>query len=70
MKGHRILQFVIEKEENGGYSAKALLFPIFTEGETLDEVVKNIYEAVDCHFDDKKETIPPVLVNFELPALV
>ena len=67
MKKPRIIQFIIERADEGGYIAKAMLFPIFTQGETLDEIAKNIQEAVDCHFDDKKSL--PVLVNFELPAL-
>lgn len=69
MKKPRIIQFLIEKAEEGGYTAKALIFPIFTQGETLDEVVKNIGEAVECHFDNESKQIP-VLVNFELPAMV
>ena len=68
MEKPRIIQFFIEKAEEGGYFAKAALFPIFTEGETLDEVVKNIQEAVDVHFDPACKKIP-VLVNFELPAV-
>jgi predicted RNase H-like HicB family nuclease len=68
MKRPQIIQFLIEKAEERGYTAKALIFPIFTQGETLDETVKNIREAVECHFDNEKESIP-VLVNFELPAM-
>jgi len=64
----RIIQFFIEKAEEGGYYAKAVLFPIFTQGETLDEVAKNIQEAVDTHFDSSYINTP-VLVNFELPAV-
>ncbi len=64
----RIIQFFINKAEEGGYYAKAVLFPIFTQGETLDETVKNIKEAVDVHFDSPSANIP-VLVNFELPAV-
>jgi predicted RNase H-like HicB family nuclease len=69
VKKTRIIQFLIEKAEEGGYTAKALIFPIFTQGKTLDETVKNIQEAVECHFDNENEPIP-VLVNFELPAMV
>ncbi|MEY4602568.1 MAG: hypothetical protein RL292_509 [Candidatus Parcubacteria bacterium] len=68
MNKPQIVQFIIEKAEEGGYVARALLFPIFTQGETLDEIAQNIREAVDCHFEDKK-TQPPVLINFELPVL-
>ncbi len=47
---------------------KPYFFPIFTQGETLDEVARNIQEAVNCHFDSDNKTLP-VLVNFELPVL-
>jgi len=44
--------FVVEESPEGGYTAKALGFSIFTEGETLDELKKNVEEAVLCHFGD------------------
>lgn len=44
--------FLVEEAIEGGYNAKALGEAIFTEGETLDEVKKNIKEAVECHFDE------------------
>lgn len=68
MNKPRIIQFFINKAEEGGYYAKAALFPIFTQGETLDETVKNIQEAIDVHFDSSSANIP-VLVNFELPVI-
>ena len=64
----RLIQFFIEKAEEGGYYARAALFPIFTQGETLDEIAQNIQEAVDVHFESDKIKMP-VLVNFELPAV-
>ena len=68
MEKPNIIQFFIGKAEEGGYYAKALFFPIFTQGETLDEVVKNIREAIDVHFDSTHMRVP-VLVNFELPVV-
>lgn len=46
---------LVEEGAEGGYTAKALGHSIFTEGDTFDELKKNIREAVDCHFegDDK-----------------
>ncbi len=52
MKKEVIIEFVIQKAEEGGYFAEAIGFSIFTQGETLKETVKNIREAVSCHFDD------------------
>ena len=43
---------VSEDEVDGGYSASALEFGIHTEGETIDEVRRNVREAVECYFDE------------------
>jgi len=45
--------FIIENSDEGGYTAKALGYSIFTEGETLEELKGNIRDAVKCHFDEK-----------------
>ena len=46
--------FIIENSDEGGYTAKALGYSIYTEGETLDELKENIKDAVKCHFDVKE----------------
>lgn len=46
--------FVIEDSDEGGYTAKALGYSIYTEGETLDELKDNIRDAIKCHFDTKE----------------
>lgn len=43
---------ISEDEIDGGYSASALGYGIHTEGETMDEVRRNVREAVDCYFDE------------------
>ncbi len=45
-----IIQFFIQTEPEGGYMAQAVGYSIYTQGETLDETVRNIKEAVECHF--------------------
>lgn len=50
--------FVIENSDEGGYTAKALGYSIYTE-ETLDELKENIRDAVKCHFDDA--TLPHIV---------
>ena len=67
MKTPSFIQFVIKKAEEGGYSAEAIGFSIYTQGETIDETVKNIREAVDCHFDINKKTEFPIIANLEIP---
>jgi predicted RNase H-like HicB family nuclease len=43
--------FIIEESLDGGYEARALSSSIFTEADTLEELKKNIKEAVTCHFE-------------------
>ncbi len=45
--------FVVEDSDEGGFTAKALGYPIHTEGENLEELKENIRDAVKCHFNDK-----------------
>ena len=71
MKMPNILQFIIQTAEEGGYTAEAVGYSIHTEGETLDETVFNINEAVECHFGEEKirKHSLPIMVNFALPAM-
>ena len=71
MKMPRVLQFFIQNSEEGGYTAEAVGYSIYTQGETLDEVVGNIKEAVECHFGEDKKFDPstPIMVNFALPTM-
>ena len=58
MKMPRVIQFFILASEDGGYTAEAVGYSIHTEGNTLDETVKNIKEAVDCHFGENETKTP------------
>ena len=42
---------VSEDETDGGYSASALGYGIHTDGETVEDLRRNVKEAVDCYFD-------------------
>ena len=55
MSGTEIIFEVSEDELDGGYSASALGFGIHTEGGTLDELRRNVREAVNCYFDESME---------------
>lgn len=59
MKVNEII-FLVEEDPEGGYTAKALEHSIFTEGETLEEIKKNIKDALRCHFNDEVD-IPSVI---------
>ena len=67
----RIIQVKIYKGEKF-YVAECVDLPVVTQGETLDEVVENIREAIDLHLEGEsleEWDISPdfsVLANFEL----
>jgi len=52
--------FIVEEDPEIGFNAKALGFPIFTQGDTMEELKKNIKDAISCHFDEESE-IPKVI---------
>ncbi len=51
--------FSVHESPEGGYEARALGFSIFTQADTMDELKRNVREAVRCHFDEG--TAPPVI---------
>lgn len=67
-----IIQFSISKGEKD-YIAQAVDFPIFTQAETLDQLIENIKEASDLYFKDEDlseygfKLKPSLFVNFEVP---
>ena len=46
--------FLVEESAEGGYTAKALGYSIYTEGESLGALKDAIKDAVKCHFDEKE----------------
>jgi hypothetical protein len=42
--------FLVEEDPEGGYTAKALGYSIFTEGRDMDELKSMVQDAVRCHF--------------------
>ena len=52
MSGTEIIFEVSEDEVDGGYSASALGFGIHTQGDTFEDLRRNVREAVDCYFDE------------------
>lgn len=70
-----IIHFSVSKEGKH-YIASAVNFAIVTQAKTLDELAKNIQEAVEVHFhgENMKEwgvsPKPSILANIELPAHV
>ena len=48
------LIFLVGEEPEGGYTARALGESVFTQAETLEELRRNVRDAVQCHFDEGK----------------
>jgi hypothetical protein len=44
--------FMVEEAPEGGYTAQALGYSIFTEADTWDELKEAVQDAVRCHFDE------------------
>ncbi|MBI3193030.1 MAG: 2-oxoisovalerate dehydrogenase [Ignavibacteriae bacterium] len=51
------LIFLVEEASEGGFTARALGESIFTEGDSYNELQKNIRDAVVCHFNEGKELL-------------
>jgi len=39
------------------WCARGIGFDVFTQGKTLDELMENVKEAVELHFDDVLKTL-------------
>ncbi len=52
MSTTEIIFEVTEDETDGGYSASALGYGIHTQGDSVEEIRRNVREAVDCYFDE------------------
>lgn len=52
--------FLIEEDPEGGFTARALGEPIFTQAEDLDNLREMIRDAVRCHFTNE-QTRPKVI---------
>lgn len=67
-----IIQFRVSKGEKK-YIAECMDLPIVTEADTLDQISKNIEEALSLHMEGEDlstefTAAPSVLVSFELPV--
>lgn len=62
--------FSVSESPEGGYEAAALGEPIYTSGETMDELRANVRDAVRCHFEEpnRPQVIRLHLVRDEIIA--
>ena len=65
--------FIVEEDQESGYTARAVGLSIFTEAETVQELKLNIKEVLECHFDNPDD-MPKIanlhFVKDEILALV
>jgi predicted RNase H-like HicB family nuclease len=72
----RTIRAVIKPGEESGYVGVCDDIFVVTQGETLDEVTKNLKEAIELYFEDEDvESLgftknPVILVTFEMEAAV
>jgi len=45
------LIFIVNESPEGGFEAKALDHPIFTEADTVEQLKSMIKDSVKCHFE-------------------
>ncbi|KKR52938.1 MAG: hypothetical protein UT90_C0017G0002 [Parcubacteria group bacterium GW2011_GWA1_40_21] len=68
-----IIQFSIEKGQDGYYTASANDFAIVTQAKNFEDLIKNIREATELHFEevlDEEKSIsqnPSIFINYEIP---
>jgi len=47
--------FSVSQESDGGYVAECLSYDIFTQGNTWEELRRNVQEAVSAYFFDQQK---------------
>jgi predicted RNase H-like HicB family nuclease len=52
--------FLIEEDPEGGFNARAFGASIHTEGESMEEIKKNILTALRCHYENEND-IPKII---------
>jgi predicted RNase H-like HicB family nuclease len=68
----RTIKAVIRPGEQSGYVAECLEISVITQGRTLDDVTRNLQEAVALHLEGEDlaatglESNPTVIVTMEL----
>ena len=46
--------FLVQEAPEGGFTARALGYSIYTEADTWEELKSAIQDAVNCHFDEEQ----------------
>lgn len=65
----------IHKGEESGFVAECVELPVVTQGQSLDEVVENLREAISLHLEGEDLSAlgfaphPPLVVNYEMDVV-
>ena len=57
VSARRTFTAILEPAEEGGYVVKCLELPVATQGETKEEAIKNIKEAVKGYLEVRSEIL-------------
>ena len=58
------LVFLVEDDPDGGYTARALGEPIFTQANDMAALRENVRDAVRCHFEDEATRPKAIRLHF------
>ena len=67
----RSIKAVIYEGDESGYVGSCFGLPVVTQGATLDEVVRNLKEAIELHFENEDAAEmgyvdnPTVIITYE-----
>jgi predicted RNase H-like HicB family nuclease len=64
------LIFDVRDAEEGGFSARALGYAIFTQADTWDELRANAVEAATLHFEDAPEQPKLIQLHYVKDELI
>jgi len=54
------------EKTNTGFSAYSTIYPIFTTGKSIPELINNAYEATQFHFEEESAIIEQKNIKFEI----
>lgn len=66
------IKAVIRPGDQSGYVAECIEIPVVTQGNSLDDVTRNLREAVSLHLEDEDLTAlglvsnPTIIVTYEI----
>ena len=75
MRLQHTIKAVIRPGEEFGFVAECLEIPVVTQGDSLDEVTRNLQEAVSLHLEGEDFQAlglvpnPTILITFEIEPL-